>query len=232
MPRAEPCRRAARDPQQVGAPEPVQLRRHLPCARHHGAPASCRRAARSCWTRSRLIASTFNVLESNLRPARMCAKACVIGGLGDVELTPVARRSPAAPRRPVRRGSRSQSLQPTLHSVAHETGTTSQGYADPVEFFRRTFLTDGLKDLLTQAANRITGGAGSPSHQSADHVRWRPGCIPCWLSGICSPGVPARIACRRRLTGDPPLRRVSVTTRVRSPLCRHCWQRDRCRTGA
>jgi predicted AAA+ superfamily ATPase len=35
-------------------------------------------------------------------------------------------------------------------------------YADPVEFFRRTFLTAGLRQLLTQAAHRVTDGPGVP----------------------------------------------------------------------
>ncbi|HEX7097504.1 MAG TPA: DUF499 domain-containing protein, partial [Acidimicrobiales bacterium] len=35
-------------------------------------------------------------------------------------------------------------------------------YADPVEFFRRTYLTTGLRALLTQAAQRIAGGSGAP----------------------------------------------------------------------
>ena len=35
-------------------------------------------------------------------------------------------------------------------------------YTEPVEFFRRTYLTAGLRQLLTQAAQRITGGAGVP----------------------------------------------------------------------
>jgi predicted AAA+ superfamily ATPase len=35
-------------------------------------------------------------------------------------------------------------------------------YADPVEFFRRTYLTAGLGDLLTLAIKRITGQVGDP----------------------------------------------------------------------
>ncbi len=35
-------------------------------------------------------------------------------------------------------------------------------YADPVEFFRRTFLTGGLRQLLTQAVERLNGQGGSP----------------------------------------------------------------------
>ena len=35
-------------------------------------------------------------------------------------------------------------------------------YTEPVEFFRRTFLTVGLRQLLTQAVQRITSGGGVP----------------------------------------------------------------------
>jgi predicted AAA+ superfamily ATPase len=42
-----------------------------------------------------------------------------------------------------------------LHAVA--TGEGSAEYTDPVEFFRRTYLTDGLKDLLLRAARRMGG---------------------------------------------------------------------------
>jgi len=42
-----------------------------------------------------------------------------------------------------------------LYYVAHGEG--SREYVDPVEFFRRTFLTEGLRDLLLRAARRIGG---------------------------------------------------------------------------
>ncbi|MFE5290488.1 DUF499 domain-containing protein [Nocardia sp. NPDC056611] len=43
-----------------------------------------------------------------------------------------------------------------LHQVA--TGQArSDEYADPIQFFRRTYLTDGLKELLTSTARRIAG---------------------------------------------------------------------------
>jgi len=47
-----------------------------------------------------------------------------------------------------------------LHQVA--MGDGADEYADPVEFFRRTFLTGGLRQLLAQTVERLTGGAGSP----------------------------------------------------------------------
>jgi Swt1-like HEPN len=42
-----------------------------------------------------------------------------------------------------------------LHMVARGEG--SREYVDPVEFFRRTYLTEGLRDLLSRAARRLSG---------------------------------------------------------------------------
>lgn len=41
-------------------------------------------------------------------------------------------------------------------------GEGTDEYRDPVEFFRRTYLTAGLKDLLLVAVQRITGNGGDP----------------------------------------------------------------------
>ncbi|GEM88448.1 Swt1 family HEPN domain-containing protein [Meiothermus granaticius] len=38
----------------------------------------------------------------------------------------------------------------------------SSEYADPVEFFRRTYLTQGLRDLLVMALKRLSGNGGEP----------------------------------------------------------------------
>ncbi|MEU3630907.1 Swt1 family HEPN domain-containing protein [Streptomyces fradiae] len=42
-----------------------------------------------------------------------------------------------------------------LHMVAQGKG--SGEYVDPVRFFQRTYLTEGLRDLLTRAARRLSG---------------------------------------------------------------------------
>jgi hypothetical protein len=47
-----------------------------------------------------------------------------------------------------------------LHAVHH--GLANSEYGDPREFFARTFLTDGLKDLLKRALTRLNGNGGSP----------------------------------------------------------------------
>jgi hypothetical protein len=41
-------------------------------------------------------------------------------------------------------------------------GIGSPEYTDPIEFFRRTFITEGLKDLLRIALQRFNGQAGEP----------------------------------------------------------------------
>jgi hypothetical protein len=46
-----------------------------------------------------------------------------------------------------------------LYRVAHEDDTGE--YGDPVEFFQRTYLTEGLRDLLTRAVRRISGDANA-----------------------------------------------------------------------
>ena len=47
-----------------------------------------------------------------------------------------------------------------LHQVA--VGSGGAEYADPVEFFRRTYLTEGLRELLGEATRRLTGTGGVP----------------------------------------------------------------------
>ncbi len=42
-----------------------------------------------------------------------------------------------------------------LHVVAQGEG--GEEYADPVQFFRRTFLTEGLRELLDRAVRRVSG---------------------------------------------------------------------------
>ncbi len=46
-----------------------------------------------------------------------------------------------------------------LHMVA--IGEAAAEYADPVEFFSRTYLTEGLRELLTRAAARLSGDANA-----------------------------------------------------------------------
>ena len=47
-----------------------------------------------------------------------------------------------------------------LHQVSERRGASE--YTDPVEFFRRTYLTTGLRTLLSQAVGRLGGEGGVP----------------------------------------------------------------------
>lgn len=47
-----------------------------------------------------------------------------------------------------------------LDAVAH--GTARPEYQDPVEFFQRTYVTAGMKGLLVQALERLSGKSGDP----------------------------------------------------------------------
>lgn len=49
-----------------------------------------------------------------------------------------------------------------LHLVHTGGNRAPLEYRDPVEFFRRTFLTQGLRELLVSAARRISGAGGDP----------------------------------------------------------------------
>lgn len=50
-----------------------------------------------------------------------------------------------------------------LHSVATGAGDLGSEYTDPRHFFRITYVTEGLQDLLEQAAGRVSGaGDGDP----------------------------------------------------------------------
>ena len=51
-----------------------------------------------------------------------------------------------------------------LAEVVH--GTADPEYQDPTEFFKRTYLTDGMVGLLANAAKRLSGEGGRRSrHQ-------------------------------------------------------------------
>jgi predicted AAA+ superfamily ATPase len=47
-----------------------------------------------------------------------------------------------------------------LYQVSRGEGRAE--YTEPAEFFRRTYLTDGLRRLLTEAVGRVTGDGGAP----------------------------------------------------------------------
>jgi predicted AAA+ superfamily ATPase len=70
-------------------------------------------------------------------------------------------RDVIVPHKDVRDGNlRGAEFAADLHFVA--LGDGSREYVDPVEFFRRTYLTKGLRDLLTWCARRISGDRNAP----------------------------------------------------------------------
>lgn len=46
-------------------------------------------------------------------------------------------------------------------AFAENGGGVGREYVDPTEFFRRTFLTEGIRDLLDRAVRRVTGDANA-----------------------------------------------------------------------
>ena len=67
-------------------------------------------------------------------------------------------------------------------------GDASREYLDPVEFFRRTYLTDGLRDLLVSRSGGSPGTrtplrCGTCRRTSVAARRTR-----CWRCGTCCPG--------------------------------------------
>lgn len=70
-------------------------------------------------------------------------------------------QSVVAPHRDVREGSYQQAeFAADLWQVYENTG--SPEYCDPYEFFRRTYVTDGLGELLAKANQRLRGNGGDP----------------------------------------------------------------------
>ena len=48
-----------------------------------------------------------------------------------------------------------------LYKVARDPKSTSGEYSDPAQFFARTYLTEGLRDLIGRAVRRLTGDANA-----------------------------------------------------------------------
>jgi predicted AAA+ superfamily ATPase len=70
-------------------------------------------------------------------------------------------REVVAPHRDVRSGEFQQAeFAADLHEVWR--GEADDEYGNPEEFFRRTFLTEGLRELLLNAAKRLGGRGGDP----------------------------------------------------------------------
>ncbi len=90
---------------------------------------------------------------------------CVTRSKATMEGTPLATLKPwrevVAPHTDVAKGAFLEAeFVADLHAV--HTGKASAEYGEAREFFARTFLTDGLKDLLRRSLTRLHGKGGSP----------------------------------------------------------------------
>ncbi|WP_258066970.1 Swt1 family HEPN domain-containing protein [Rathayibacter sp. AY1C9] len=66
------------------------------------------------------------------------------------------------PRNEVATGSfQSSEFAADLYKVAHNPAATSGEYSDPTQFFARTYLTEGLRDLISRAVKRLAGDANA-----------------------------------------------------------------------
>jgi predicted AAA+ superfamily ATPase len=70
-------------------------------------------------------------------------------------------REVAIPHRDVLEGTFQQS-EFTADITAVQSGKASREYQDPVAFYERTFITEGMRLLITQVAQRLAGQAGEP----------------------------------------------------------------------
>src|SRR4029078_11739314 len=70
-------------------------------------------------------------------------------------------REVAVPHRDVLEGTFQQS-EFAADITAVNTGRASRAYQDPVAFFERTFVTEGMALLLPQVAQRLAGKGGEP----------------------------------------------------------------------
>lgn len=91
--------------------------------------------------------------------ARKTSKAVSVGGTTVAGLQPW--REVIVPHPDVRSGGFVQAeFAANLWQVFQ--GDAAPEYQDPAEFFRRTYLTDGLRQLLTDALRRLAGKGGAP----------------------------------------------------------------------
>ena len=101
----------------------------------------------------------LRVYEQAVHDERRKASAKPTEGKPQGGLTPW--REIITPHEDVRSGRFNQAeFAADLHEVA--AGRGEEEYGDPKSFFARTYLTNGLEDLLVGAARRLSGGDGEP----------------------------------------------------------------------
>jgi Protein of unknown function (DUF499) len=96
----------------------------------------------------------FGQLTAQMRPRRVDRASVVLPGTEGLGLKPWWQV--ITPHRDIREGNFNASqFAANLYNVVH--GKATREYLDPREFFRRTYLTEGLKNLLERAIKRISG---------------------------------------------------------------------------
>ena len=93
-------------------------------------------------------------------------------------------------------------------------GEASSEYNDPVEFFRRTYLTEGLQSLLTNAARRLTGKGGDPVVQLQTNFGGGKTHSMLALYHLCSDRVPADLSGVGGLMAKAEVERLPEVRRV------------------
>ena len=142
----------------------------------HQEPFSSDDTERALDTMERLLEAFGNSDErSQIRKVRFSLRQLVTEEASRSELrkkaakptegTPTAGLAPwreiIIPHRDVQSGNFEQAeFAADLHEVA--SGSAEEEYSDPREFFARTFLTSGLRNLLLNAAKRLAGKGGDP----------------------------------------------------------------------
>lgn len=86
-----------------------------------------------------------------------------------------------------------------LHKVAFG-GEQDSDYADPVTFFRRTYLTEGLTDLVGRAVRRLSGDDNAPPVINLQTISAAARRTRCWPCGTSRPGFRWVISRRRPQT--------------------------------
>lgn len=104
--------------------------------------------------------SRLDILRGNFeQQTRKAARSSALPGTADAELPPW--RDVLKPHPDVASGRYSNAeFAADLYSVAVQQNAAKE-YQDPVEFFRRTYLTDGLKELLRRAVDRVSGSVSA-----------------------------------------------------------------------
>ncbi|GAB06338.1 DUF499 domain-containing protein [Gordonia amarae] len=105
--------------------------------------------------------SRLDVLRGNFeqQTRKAVREAIALPGTPDAELPPW--REVLKPHPDVASGRYNNAeFAADLYSVAVQQNAATE-YQDPVEFFRRTYLTDGLQELLRRAVDRISGSTSA-----------------------------------------------------------------------